>query len=142
MRDNRACQSPVNHDFPEQLNPNRRSKIIMTAKPTATSGRSQFFKKSEKLSTLKLRAERLGLTHYASLYGDKRCLTTWQKLLENEPELEPLQPRPIEKSKSINWKIAIALLIIVTGSNAMIKSLQRKAFPVHIDVKIEFKGQK
>ena len=114
----------------------------MTQKPTVTSGRSHLFTKKANLSALKLRAEKLGLVPYASLYGDKRRSATWEKLLENEPELEPLHPRPIQKSQEINWKLAIALSIAAIALLCLLQPLRNKVLPVHIDIKIQLTGQK
>ena len=142
MRGNAVLANHTNHDFAEQFYLNRRSKIIMTVKPTATSGRSYFLKESARIGALKLRAEQLGLSHYASLYGDKRYTATWQKLLENEPELEPLSPRLIQKSSTINWKLAIALFIGAMALLCLLKPLYNKALPIHIDIKIQVTGRK
>jgi hypothetical protein len=92
--------------------------------------------KSHKIAVLKARAENLGLAPYASLYGDKRCSATWQKLLENEPELEPLQPRQPEKSSNINWKLAIALFVGAMTLLWLTKPLYSKVLPVRITIQL------
>jgi hypothetical protein len=107
----------------------------MAEKPTAKDGRSYFLKESGKLGALKLRADELGLTHYAGLYGDKRYTATWQKLLENEPDLQPLQPRQPKKS-NINWKLAIALFVGAMALLCLLKPLYSKVLPVKITIQI------
>jgi len=114
----------------------------MTEKPTAKDGRSYFLKESGKLGALKLRAENLGLAPYASLYGDKRKRETWEKLLEHEPELQPLQPRQPEKSSTINWKLTIALFVGAMALFCLLKPLYSKVLPIQISIKIQFTGQK
>ena len=109
----------------------------MTDKPSAF-----FAGKETRIALLKLRAEQLGLTHYAGLYGDKRYTATWQKLLEHEPDLQPLQPlqpRHIEKSSNINWKLAIALFVGAMALLCLLKPLYSKALPIKINIQI---GQK
>ncbi|MEG4287294.1 hypothetical protein QUB68_29735 [Microcoleus sp. A006_D1] len=110
----------------------------MTHEPPLCDGRSHLFtgKDSRSISALKLRAEQLGLTPYASLYGDKRCKETWQKLLKHEPELEPLHPRPIQKSSTIDWKLAIALFIGAMALLYLLKPLYNKALPIQINIQI------
>ena len=63
------------------------------------------------LGTLKAKATELGLTPYASLYGDRRQRDTWEKLLQSAGELTPLPERRIATPDraQINWKLAIAL---------------------------------
>ncbi|MEG4287287.1 hypothetical protein QUB68_29700 [Microcoleus sp. A006_D1] len=110
----------------------------MTDKPSVDCGRSYFFtgEDSRKIDALKMRAEQLGLTPYAKLYGDKRCTATWQRLLEHEPELEPLHPRQTEKSPQINWQLAIALFIGAMALLCLLKPLANKALPIHITIQI------
>jgi hypothetical protein len=108
----------------------------MAEKPTAKDGRSYFLKESGKLGALKLRAENLGLAPYAGLYGDKRCRETWQKLLEHEPELEPLQPRQPEKSSTINWKLAIALFVGAMALLWLTKPLYSKVLSIQITIQL------
>jgi hypothetical protein len=91
--------------------------------------------KSHKIAVLKLRAEQLGLSPYAGLYGDKRCTATWQKLLEHEPELQPLQPRQPKKS-TFNWKLAIALFVGAMALLCLLKPLYSKVLPVKITIQI------
>ncbi len=107
----------------------------MTEKPTAKDGRSYFLKESGKLGALKLRAENLGLAPYASLYGDKRKRETWEKLLEHEPDLQPLQPRQPEKS-NINWKLAIALFVGAMALLWLTKPLYSKVLPIQITIQL------
>lgn len=109
----------------------------MQQKPPLCNGRSDLMgAKSHKIAVLKARAENLGLAPYASLYGDKRCSATWQKLLENEPELEPLQPRQPEKSSNINWKLAIALFVGAMTLLWLTKPLYSKVLPVRITIQL------
>jgi hypothetical protein len=88
-----------------------------------------------RIDYLREQAEQLGLTPYAGLYGDKRKLATWQKLLESE-NLEPLPPRQIETSKQINWPLAIALFVGAMTLLCLIKPIADKAFPVRINIQI------
>ena len=110
----------------------------MHQKPPLCDGRSYLFtgRDSRSISALKLRAEQLGLTHYAGLYGDKRCKETWEKLLENAPELEPLHPRHIEKSQEINWKLAIALFVGAVAFLCLAKPIHDKVLPVRITIQM------
>ncbi|MEG4287309.1 hypothetical protein QUB68_29810, partial [Microcoleus sp. A006_D1] len=110
----------------------------MQQKPPTALGRSHLFtgKDSRSIGALKLRAEELGLTHYAKLYGDKRYTATWQKLLENEPDLQPLQPRHIEKSSTINWKLAIALFVGALALIILLRPIRNAALPIHINIQI------
>ena len=109
----------------------------MQQKPPLCNGRSDLMgAKSHKIAVLKARAENLGLTPYASLYGDKRCSATWQKLLENEPELQPLQPRQPEKSSTINWKLAIALFVGAMALLCLLKPLYSKVLPIQITIQL------
>jgi hypothetical protein len=123
----------------------------MTENPPTATGRSHLFtgKDSRSISALKLRAEQLGLTHYASLYGDKRKRETWEKLLENEPELEPLHPRPqISQFKKSDYQpphrrhYAIVLSVAAVISFILLQPLYSKVLPIDIDIKIQFTGQK
>ena len=123
----------------------------MTEKPPTATGRSHLFtgKDSRSISALKLRAEQLGLTHYASLYGDKRKRETWEKLLENEPELEPLQPRlQLETFKKSDYQpphrrhYAIALSVGAIALLCLLQPLHSNILPIDIDIKIQFTGQK
>ncbi|MEG4287304.1 hypothetical protein QUB68_29785 [Microcoleus sp. A006_D1] len=110
----------------------------MTHEPPLCDGRSHLFtgKDSRSIAALKIRAEQLGLTPYASLYGDKRCKETWQKLLQHEPELEPLHPRPIQKSQEINWKLAIALFVGALALIILLRPIRNAALPIHINIQI------
>ena len=136
LRGSRAYDSPTNHDFPDSYSATDGAKFIMTEKPTAKDGRSYFLKESGKLGALKLRAENLGLAPYAGLYGDRRCSATWQKLLENEPDLEPLQPRQPEKSSNIDWKLAIALFVGAMALFCLLKPLYSKVLPIQITIQL------
>ena len=151
LRGSRAYDSPTNHDFPDSYSATIGAKFIMTDKPPTATGRSHLFtgKDSRSISALKLRAEQLGLTHYASLYGDRRCSRTWQKLLENAPELEPLHPRPqLSQFKKSDYQpphrrhYAIVLSVAAIVSFILLQPLRSKVLPVYIDVKIQFTGQK
>lgn len=95
-------------------------------------GRSQ-----ERLSELKAQAQQLGLTPYAGLYGDKRRLDTWQKLLASE-NLQPLPPRQIETSSNhrIDWKLAIALFVGAIALLCLLKPIADKVLPVRINIQI------
>jgi len=123
----------------------------MADKPPTATGLSHLFtgKDSRSISALKLRAEQLGLTHYASLYGDKRKRETWEKLLEHEPELEPLQPRPqISQFKKSDYQpphrrhYAIVLSVVAVTSFILLQPLYSKVLPIQIDIKIQLTGQK
>lgn len=114
----------------------------MTDKPSASAGKNR-------IDVLKLRAEQLGLTHYASLYGDKRKRETWEKLLEHEPELEPLHPRPqFPEFKKSDYQLphrrhyAIALSIAAIALLWLAKPLLSKVSPIQLDIKIQLTGQK
>lgn len=116
----------------------------MHQKPPLCDGRSHLFarKDSRSIGALKARAEELGLKPYAGLYGDKRYVATWLKLLENEPELQPLHPRQPEQSAPINWKLAIALFVGAMALLYLLQPLRSKVLPVHIDVNIRLGEQK
>ncbi len=107
----------------------------MTQKPPPTDGRSQFFMGDNtlKLDSLKRTAEQLGLAPYASLYGDKRCKSTWVKLLGSS-DLHPLTPRYTEKSQPINIKFAIALFMGAIVLLFLLKPLYIKVFPVQVTI--------
>lgn len=89
-----------------------------------------------RIDELKTQAQQLGLAPYAKLYGDKRCTATWQRLLESDPKLEPLHPRPIEKSPQINWQLAIALFIGAVALLCLLKPIYSKALPVKITIEL------
>lgn len=108
----------------------------MAQKPPQNDGRSQFFMGSSdalKLDSLKRTAEQLGLAPYASLYGDKRCKSTWVKLLGSS-DLHPLTPRYTEKSQPINVKFAIALFLGACILLFLVKPLHSKVFPVQVTI--------
>jgi hypothetical protein len=108
----------------------------MTQKPPHDDGRSQLFTGSSdalKLDSLKRTAEQLGLAPYASLYGDKRCKSTWIKLLGSS-ELYPLTPRYTEKSQPINIRFAIALFMGAVILLFLLKPLHNKVFPVRVTI--------
>lgn len=107
----------------------------MAQKPPPTDGRSQFFMGDNalKLDSLKRTAEQLGLAPYASIYGDKRCKSTWVKLLANS-DLHPLTPRYIEKSQPINVKFAIALFMGAVILLFLLKPLHSRVFPVRVTI--------
>ena len=107
----------------------------MTQKPPHDDGRSQFFMGNNalKLDTLKSTAEQLGLTPYASLYGDKRCKSTWVRLLSNS-DLHPLTPRYTEQSQPINIKFAITLFIGAFILLFLLKPLHSKVFPIQVTI--------
>jgi len=114
----------------------------MTEKPSASAGKTR-------IDALKLRAEQLGLVPYASLYGDKRRTATWEKLLENAPELEPLHPRPqFSQFKSSDYRLphrrhyAIVLSVAAVISFCLLQPLLSKTLPIQIDFKIQVTGQK
>lgn len=98
-------------------------------------GRSQFFMGNDalKLDSLKKTAKQLGLAPYASLYGDKRCKSTWIKLLADS-DLHPLEPRYTEKSQSINVKFAIALFLGAMILLFLLKPLHSKVFPIQVNI--------
>jgi hypothetical protein len=107
----------------------------MTQKPPYDDGRSQFFMGNNalKLDSLKQTAEQLGLAPYASLYGDKRCKSTWIKLLANT-DLHPLTPRYTEKSQPINIRLAIALFMGAVILLFLLKPLHNRVFPVRVNI--------
>lgn len=107
----------------------------MAQEPPPTDGRSQFFMGDNtlKLDSLKRTAEQLGLAAYASLYGDKRCKSTWVKLLGSS-DLHPLTPRYTEKSQPINIKFAIALFMGACILLFLIKPLHSKVFPIQVNI--------
>jgi hypothetical protein len=108
----------------------------MAQKPPLNYGRSQLFTGSSdalKLDSLKQTAEQLGLAPYASLYGDKRCKSTWIKLLANT-DLHPLTPRYAEKSQPINIKFAIALFMGAMVLLFLLKPLHSKIFPIQVNI--------
>jgi len=90
------------------------------------------------LATLKARATTLGLTPYASLYGDRRQRATWERLLQSAGELTPLPERQIAvpDRAQINWKLAIALLIGVLALGFLLQPLRSKVFPIKITIQI------
>lgn len=90
------------------------------------------------LATLKQKATNLGLTPYASLYGDRRQRATWEKLLESVGELTPLPERQIATPDRapINRKLAIALLVGVFAIGFLLQPLRSKVFPIKITIQI------
>ena len=90
------------------------------------------------LRILKNEATQLGLTPYAGLYGDRRQLATWERLLAGSEELVPLPKRAIEAPvrAQINWKLAIALLTATLSLFLLLQPLRSKIFPVRITVQI------
>jgi len=92
----------------------------------------------KQLHILKAEASKLGLTPYASLYGDRRQLATWEKLLEGSEGLVPLPKRAIEASDrvQINWKLAIAFLVGTLSLIFILQPLCSKIFPVKITIQI------
>ena len=107
----------------------------MSENQSSLQGRSQFFMGNDalKLDSLKRTAEQLGLAHYASIYGDKRCKSTWIKLLANT-DLHPLNPRYTEKSQPINIKLAIALFMGAMVLLFLLKPLHSKVFPIQVTI--------
>jgi hypothetical protein len=96
--------------------------------------------RSSSLATLKQKATNLGLTPYASLYGDRRQRATWEKLLQSAQadELMPLVPmRQSPDRAQINWKLAIALLIGVVALSFLLQPLRSKVFPIKITIQIQ-----
>jgi hypothetical protein len=91
------------------------------------------------LATLKQKATDLGLTPYASLYGDRRQRATWEKLLQVVDELTPLSERQIETPDrtQINWKLAIALLVGIFALGFLLQPLCSKVFPIKITITIQ-----
>ena len=143
MRGSRASHSPTNHDFPDSYSATDGAKFIMQQKPPLCNGQSDLMgAKSHKIAVLKARADELGLMPYAGLYGDRRRTATWLKLLEHEPELQPLHPRVIEKSSQFNWKLAIALSVGAIALLCLLQPLHSNILPIDIDIKIQFTGQK
>jgi len=90
------------------------------------------------LATLKQKATDLGLTPYASLYGDRRQRTTWEKLLQSADELTSLPERQIETPDrtQINWKLAIALFAGVIALILLLQPLHSKGFSIKITIQI------
>lgn len=90
------------------------------------------------LATLKQKATNLGLTPYASLYGDRRQRATWEKLLQSADELTPLPERQIATPDraQINWKLAIALLVGVLALSFLLQPLRSKVFSLKITIQI------
>ncbi|MEG4397217.1 hypothetical protein [Microcoleus sp. BROC3] len=109
----------------------------MAQKPPQLDGRSNFFLGNDalKLDSLKRTAEQLGLAPYASLYGDRRCKSTWVKLL-GETDLHPLEPRYTEKSQPINVKFAIALFLGAVILLFLLKPLHSKVFPIQVTIQL------
>ena len=107
----------------------------MSENQSSLQGRSQFFMGNDalKLDSLKRTAEQLGLAPYASIYGDKRCKSTWIKLLANT-DLHPLNPRYTEKSQPINIKLAIALFMGAMVLLFLLKPLHSKVFPIQVTI--------
>lgn len=90
------------------------------------------------LATLKQKAMDLGLTPYASFYGDRRQRATWEKLLQSGDELTPLPERQIETPDhaQINWKFVIALLVGAIALTFLLQPLCSKVFPIKITIQI------
>ena len=94
------------------------------------------------LATLKQKATNLGLTPYASLYGDRRQRATWEKLLQSAGELTPLPERQPEQQiatpdhAQINWKLAISLLVGALALIFLLQPLRSKVFPIKITIQI------
>lgn len=90
------------------------------------------------LATLKQKATNLGLTPYASLYGDRRQRATWEKLLQSAGSLTPLPERQIATPDraQINWKLAIALLVGALALGFLLQPLRSKVFPIKITIQI------
>jgi hypothetical protein len=89
-----------------------------------------------KLDALKSTAEQLGLAPYASIYGDKRCKSTWVKLLANS-ELHPLTPRYTETSQPINIKFAIALFMGAVILLYLLKPFYSRVLPIRVTIQIQ-----
>ena len=90
------------------------------------------------LITLKAKATELGLTPYASFYGDRRQRATWEKLLQSAGELAPLPERQIAMPDraQINWKLAIAFLVGAIAFFILLQPLRSRVFPVKITIQI------
>ena len=93
------------------------------------------------LAALKKKATNLGLTPYASLYGDRRQRATWEKLLQSASELTPLPERQITTPDraQINWKLAIALLVGALALGLLLQPSRSKVFPIKITIQIGMK---
>jgi hypothetical protein len=87
------------------------------------------------LKQLKQKAANLGLTPYASLYGDRRQRATWEKLLSAD-ELTPLPERQEPDRAQINWKLAIALLVGAIALSLLLQPLGSRVFPIKITIQI------
>jgi hypothetical protein len=96
---------------------------------------------TKSLAILKKEATELGLTPYASLYGDRRQRETWEKLLQAADELTPLFGPQIETPgrTQINWKLAIALLIGALALGFLLHPLCSKGFSIKVTIQIETK---
>ena len=88
------------------------------------------------IAALKAQATNLGLTPYASLYGDRRQRATWEKLLQSVGELTPLPERPTPDRAQINWKLVIALLVGALALGFLLQPLRSKIFPIKITIQI------
>ncbi|MEG3899949.1 MULTISPECIES: hypothetical protein [unclassified Microcoleus] len=89
------------------------------------------------IAALKAQATNLGLTPYASLYGDRRQRATWQKLLQSAGELAPLPERPAQPDRArINCKLAIAILVSAIALSFLLQPLRSKVFPIKITIQI------
>lgn len=90
------------------------------------------------LATLKQKATDLGLTPYASLYGDRRQRATWEKLLQSAGELTSLPERQITVPDrvQINWKLAIAILVGALALGLLLRPLRSNVFPIKITIQI------
>lgn len=96
-------------------------------------------RRHKRIEDLKREASDLGLTPYVSLYGDRRQLATWEKLLGSASELQLLPKRTVEKLSDraqINWKLAIALFVSVLSLILLLQPLRSKIFPVKITIQI------
>lgn len=101
-----------------------------------------------RIDSLKAQAEQRGLTPYASLYGDRRRLETWEKLLASS-DLEPLLPRQTEISNPQQYDrddVCFRRATIVLTASAvaacvmmlcvLLKPIADKVLPVRITIQI------
>lgn len=101
-----------------------------------------------RIDYLKEQAEQRGLVPYAGLYGDRRKLATWQKLLESE-NLEPLLPRQTKTSsiqqdgyrddgfeKAVFLLTAGAVACLLMMLCVFLKPIADKVLPVRITIQI------
>jgi len=87
------------------------------------------------LAALKQKAATLGLSPYASLYGDRRQRATWEKLIQSADELTPLLERQPDRTQ-INWKFAIAVLIGAIALGFLLQPLRSKCLSFKINIQI------